>query len=160
MCWENLIHRCPQISRKAAFSSSLLAGAPVNKQPLTLFAQVLYISLNQSFSIYQCLGIRKCLQMCWKGAFSGFCLLGRLWTRSLWLSLLKFCTNLWFNHSQYINISDLEESQRCVEKKLFPGFACLGACEQAAFGCLCSSFVHLSESNFSTYHFLGMGRWS
>ena len=133
---------------KTRFFRLLLAWAPVNKEPLALFVQVLYTSLNPSFWLYQCLGLGKCLQMCWKGGFSGFCLLGRLWTRSLWPSLLKFCTNLWINDSQYINVSDLEDAHRCVEKELFPVFACFGACEQRAFGCLCSSFVHLSESNF------------
>ena len=49
---------------KRSFFRVLLAWASVNKEYLTNFAQVLYISLNQSFSIYQCLGIRKCLQMC------------------------------------------------------------------------------------------------
>ena len=58
---------------KRSFFRLLLAWAPVNKEPLTLFSQVLDTSLHQSFSIYQILRIRKCLQMCWKEAFSGFC---------------------------------------------------------------------------------------
>ena len=45
-----------------------------------------------------------------------------------------------------INVSDLEDAHRCVEKELFPVFACLGACEQRAFEPLCSSFDHISES--------------
>ena len=99
---------------KRSFFRLLPARAPVNKEPLTLFAQVLYKSLNQWFSIYQCLGFGRCSQMCWKGAFSGFCLLWRLWTKSLWLSLLKFCPSLW-----------IKFSLRCGEKGLFPAFCLL-----------------------------------
>ena len=89
-----------------------------------------------------------CTEMCWKGAFSGFSLLERLWARNLWLSFLKFWGHLWFKFSQYINFCDLEDAQRCVEKVLFPAFAWLSACEQGAFGSLCSSFEHISETNF------------
>ena len=37
-------------------------------------------------------------------------------------------------------------TSKCVEKKVFPAFACLGACEQGAFHPLCSSFEQISES--------------
>ena len=91
---------------KRRFFRLLLAWAPVSKEPLALFAQLLAISLNPSFWTYQYLGLKRFSQMCWKHAFSGFCWLWRLWTRSLWLALLKFCTHLWIHLSEYINVSD------------------------------------------------------
>ena len=89
-----------------------------------------------------------CPQISEKVVFPAFCLLGGLWTRHLWLPWLKFWAHVWFKFSQHINFCDLEDAQRCVEKVLFPAFACLSACEQGAFGCLCSSFEHISDLNF------------
>ena len=47
MCWEHQIQRCPLISGKIAFFIFSLAWAPVNKETLTVFAQLLSSFLNR-----------------------------------------------------------------------------------------------------------------
>ena len=54
-----------------------------------------------------------------KELFPGFCLLGRLWKRNLWLSLLKICHHLWIKSFHYIKVSKSENAHRYLEKNFF-----------------------------------------
>ena len=74
MCSENLTHKCPQISEKAAFSSSLLAGAPVNKESLAVFPQVFSHISESNFLIISMSRIRKMLTDVLKTRFFRFLL--------------------------------------------------------------------------------------
>ena len=107
--WFTDVHKF----RKSSFLSRLLAGAPVNKESLALFAQVLYISLNQIFSIYyQCLGLGRCSQMCWKGAFSAFACLGAC-EQGAFDSLFSSFGHI--SESIILNISDSRNTQMLTD---------------------------------------------
>ena len=95
-----------------------------------------------------------------KRTFFSVCLLGRLWTRILWLSFLNFCWYLWIKFSQYINISEIKDCHRSFEKSFCSFLLAWAVVNKASLAVFAQLFSLSLNQMFSTYRCLEIRRCS